>query len=52
MLRRTEKNISIQHKHSEDPVHKMHRHLAWALGTSTGALIINAVVVVALVEGG
>lgn len=48
MVQRTENNIGIRRKHSEDPLHKMHRHLAWALGVSTGALIVNAVVVVTM----
>jgi hypothetical protein len=37
---------------AQNPVQKMHRHLAWVLGAATGALIINAVAVVALVETG
>lgn len=36
----------------QDALRKMHRHLAWALGVATIALIINAVAVVALFEAG
>ena len=33
-----------------DPIEQIHRRLAWALGTATGALIINAVVVIVMAE--
>ncbi len=40
-------------KHAErDPVKKMHRRLAWALSTATGALVANTMAVIALVETG
>ena len=53
MLYRAKKNRSTQLGHpAQDPVQKMHRHLAWILGTATCALIINAMAVVALVDIG
>ncbi len=53
MLRRTKKNAGFRPGDSEQgPVQKMHRHLVWVLGAATGALIVNAVVVVALVDQG
>lgn len=49
----TKKNANIQSNYSvQGPAQKMHRHLMWVLGSATGALIINAMVVIALVEGG
>jgi hypothetical protein len=41
---------SGQPKH--DPLQKIRRRLAWALGTATIALIVNAVAVVTLVGAG
>jgi hypothetical protein len=53
MLHRTKYSAKSRLEHPEqDSVQKMHRRLAWALGGATGALIINAVAVVTLVEGG
>ncbi len=51
MLNRTNKGIRTKSRYSaQDPVRKMHRHLAWALGTATSMLVVNAVAVIALVE--
>ena len=47
------KSRSAYPRHMEhDLVHKMQRRLAWALGTATIVLVVNAVIVVALVEAG
>ncbi|MEN8131487.1 MAG: hypothetical protein ABFS45_15105 [Pseudomonadota bacterium] len=51
MLKRTNKGIRTRSRYSaQDPLRKMHRHLAWALGTATSMLVVNAVAVIALVE--
>lgn len=47
-----EKHAGIRYELSESPGEKIHRHLIWVLAISTAALIVNALVVVALVEGG
>lgn len=53
MLHRAKNKGSTWFGHTEhNPVQKMHRHLAWALGTATIVLIVNAVMVVALLEAG
>ena len=53
MLHPAKKNESTRPVYTEhDSLKKMHLHLAWALGTATIVLIINAVVVVVLVEAG
>ncbi len=53
MLHRAKKNGSTRPGHTEhDPVQKMHRHLAWALGSATIVLVVNAVAVVVLVDAG
>jgi hypothetical protein len=53
MLHRAKKSTKCRPEYAEqDPVQKMHRRLVWALGSATGALIVNAVAVVTLVEGG
>jgi hypothetical protein len=53
MLYRNKKSANSRPEHPElESVQKMHRRLAWALGGATGALIVNAVAVVQLVEGG
>jgi hypothetical protein len=53
MLHRAKQNVSPWPGHTEkDSVQKLHRHLVWALGTATVVLIVNAVAVVVLVEGG
>ncbi|MCP4408179.1 MAG: hypothetical protein GY807_10545 [Gammaproteobacteria bacterium] len=49
----TKKNADTQSSYSgHGPAQKMHRNLMWVLGSATGALIINAMVVIALVDGG
>ncbi len=51
MLHKIKNNTRTRSKHMErDPIQKIHRRLAWVLGTATGALIINAVAVVTIVE--
>lgn len=51
MLHQAKRNGSTWSGHAKyDPLQKMHRHLAWALGTATIVLIVNAVAVVVLVE--
>ena len=53
MLHRIKNNTSTRSWNTErDPIQKMHRRLAWVIGTATGALIVNAVAVVAMVESG
>jgi type IV secretory pathway component VirB8 len=53
MLHRVKTKGSTQLRHQEqNSVQKLHRHLAWALSVATVALIINAMVVVALVDEG
>ena len=50
MLNRAAKNRDMLPAHSNgDPVQKMHRNLAWAIGTGTVVLIVNVVTVVAVV---
>ncbi len=52
MLHRANKNACKRLGHTElDPLHKIHLHLAWALGIAAVVLIINAVAVITLVEG-
>ncbi len=52
MLHRAKKNAGTRPGQTQhDSVRKMHQHLAWALGSATIVLIVNAVVVVVLVEG-
>ncbi len=52
MLHRPKKAGTQRGHPTQDPVQKMHQHLAWALGAATGARIMNAAVVVAVVGGG
>jgi hypothetical protein len=53
MLYRAKRNGSTQPGHpAKDRVQKTHRYLAWIFGTATGALIINVMAVVALVDTG
>jgi hypothetical protein len=50
MVNRVAKKGGVLPAHTKlDPVQKMHRNLAWALGTGTLVLVINAVAVVAVV---
>ncbi len=53
MWHRAQNNTGIRIGHTQqDPLQKMHRHLAWALSIATIILVINALVVVALFEAG